>query len=268
MPYNILYIYNLNPNTMNKIRLTLLAVVAITALVSCTKETKCTLESLAYSNDISSTYEYDSQNRISRINLYDAMMGSTLAAYYTIHRNEDGKIESIDYRTGAGIAIYYYVVTYNVNNYLGVVHLFENSQPDFIADELHSSIYYYYGNDEKVDSTVMLFSGLKRSTALTWTDDHITGLSHRFNNVLQYSRTFVYDNYNGAFSDIAEVEQIIGFDIGEPSVRSFSKNNVIQMSHYDDLGGLIGTYDYPHTANADGYIELYNGAASLNYHCE
>jgi hypothetical protein len=253
---------------MNKIRLTLLTVAGIVALVSCTKETKCTLESLAYSNEISTIYEYDDQNRISRINLYDAMMGNTLAGYYTINRNGEGKIESIDYRTGAGIAIYYYSVTYNVNNDLGAVYVFENSQPDFIADELYSSIYYYYGNDDKVDSTVMLFSGLKRSTALTWSGDHITGLSHQFNDVLQYTRTFVYDNYNAAFGNIAEVEQITGFDIGEPSVRSFSKNNIIQMSHYNSVGGLIGTYNYTHTANADGNIELYNGVLSLNYHCE
>lgn len=253
---------------MKSIKFLLPAFFGLLFITSCAKETKCILESTSYTDGINAIYEYDDQNRISRVNYYDALNGNTLAAYYLISRNGEGKISSVDYRYAAGTAIFYYAATYNSNGDLGTVFRFDNSQNDFIADELYSSTYYYYGTDSKVDSTVMYFGLNKRSTTLLWSGDNVAGLSHRFNDVLQYSRTFEYDNLNQAFGNIAELEQIVEFDTGEPSVRSFSKNNVVEMSHYDAVGGLIGTYNYTHTANAEGNVGVYNGVLTLNYRCE
>lgn len=254
---------------MKKMRFILLAICGGLLISSCSKEQKCKLDTLSVTDGVAVTYEYDDQNRISKINQYDPLNANVLTSYYVVNRNADGKILSVDYRSASGLAIYYYSVAYNSNGNMGAIYTFEDTQGDFIADELYSSILFYYGGDSKVDSTVMSFGGgFKRSTTFSWTGDNVTGITHQFNDALQYSKTFAYDNLDNAFESLAEVNLITLFDIGEPNVQSLSKNNIIEMSHYDAGYNLLGTYNYTFFQSSAGHIEIINGNVFLGYYCE
>lgn len=251
-------------------KLLYLAVPALLLVTSCSDDKLgCLLDTLSNPSGVITTYSYDDDGRVERIDYYDPDNQGYLTGYMRVKRNSDEKITQVKLFAPSGIPYREFNVTYTSGGQLGNVYIYDNNDNDQVVDEYYATVSYYYGGDDKLDSMkyVLLFV-TDRTTLITWTGDNITGITHKFNGAVEYSRTFEYDTRENAYGNMAEINQVSSFDIGAPDVQSFSRNNITSMSHYDSGGGLIGTYPTTYTEDADGRIVGINGLVTLAYTCD